>query len=575
MLRPLQPPSTSPPDEGAAPAPADIPAPIPSSTPHRRPPDPDRRIALGILLVVFAVYSLLASRERAWGDARIMYDVADQLIAKGSFAIPTDWPPMSLRGRDGQLYSIYGLFASLVSVPGVALRRAVDHFDPQLAPLSVVVTLHLAHSLAAALTSMLFFRLARRLGASRRAASAGVLVLAFATMVFVYARVPYSEALQGLFFLGFIGELGFIAERPSRAAALALGAWAGALVNTKLIFLLAVAGGGVFLVAQMARRPRELGQVLLWACATGVPLLLLTGAYNYLRWGNALSTGYDSMTITASENVLVAAYGFLFSLGKGLFVFCPPLLVVPFALRGFPRPTLLLAFAASAGPVVLAYCRYIVWGGDYAWGPRYLVFIVPVALLPLVFLIDRALTAQRRRTLAAVGLVAALGVAVQLLGSCIYWDQFIRIAITAKETWLGRPDRSGARVPTRGAVCGACFEDMFAYNWLPPFSPITGQAWLFRHVVAGDDLATAEQDAPWHRYTTLRLNIADGYNRARVDWWVLLWLAERPELRKAGATVTLLFLGLGAWGLVLWGRPPRPRSATVGEQRREPGPARA
>lgn len=41
-----------------------------------------------------------------------------------------------------------------------------------------------------------------------------------------------------------------------------------------------------------------------------------------------------------------------------------------------------------AGPVVLLYGKMLYWSGDYAWGPRYLTFIVPLLLLPAAVLLD-------------------------------------------------------------------------------------------------------------------------------------------------------------------------------------------
>src|SRR4029453_16214146 len=131
--------------------------------------------------------------------------------------------------------------------------------------------------------------------------------------------------------------------------------------------------------------------------------------------------------------------------------------------------------------------QLIFWSGDYAWGPRYLVFCVPALMLPL------ALVVERGRRLVAAALVAALalGVFVQILGSAYYWDHWIRISKEASAAWLGKPNRSGSFPPDRGGVCDACFEDQYAQQWLPPFQPIAGHLWLLRHTPFGDDSKTA------------------------------------------------------------------------------------
>jgi hypothetical protein len=179
---------------------------------------------------------------------------------------------------------------------------------------------------------------------------------------------------------------------------------------------------------------------------------------------------------------------------------------------------------------VLLYARYLFWSGDWAWGPRYLVFALPVLLLPAAELFrvgaraddDVAgprLPARRPGRLAtgAIWTALLLGGAVQCLGNAFSWDDFINVSRQAQRGWLGRPDTSGnvlAPYP-----CFSCFEEVYPIAWLPPLQPIAGHWWLLRHKLAGDDWQTAESDAPWRRYTTLRLDIKDSYDAAAIDWW--------------------------------------------------------
>jgi hypothetical protein len=78
---------------------------------------------------------------------------------------------------------------------------------------------------------------------------------------------------------------------------------------------------------------------------------------------------------------------------------------------------------------------------------------------------------------------------------------------------------------------------MYRPSWLPPFQPIVGHWWLLKHVPAKHDWITAEKDAPWHTYTTLRLDIKDVYAGARTDWWLLDHLDGN---RKNGLTLLAL-----------------------------------
>ena len=73
---------------------------------------------MALLVTLFGLYSLVASRERPWVDARIMYEVAEQIVASHRVDIRTEWSPMSHKGPDGRVYSIYGLLSSLPSLHG-------------------------------------------------------------------------------------------------------------------------------------------------------------------------------------------------------------------------------------------------------------------------------------------------------------------------------------------------------------------------------------------------------------------------------------------------------------------------
>jgi len=154
---------------------------------------------------------------------------------------------------------------------------------------------------------------------------------------------------------------------------------------------------------------------------------------------------------------------------------------------------------------------------------------------------------------AFVAAVIAAGIVVQLLGSALYWDHFIRIAIETKNQWLGNPNRAGAYIPEKGrGHCDSCFEDTYEILWTPAFQPIKGHWWLIKSLACGDaDGAEAQLDAPWRRYTTLPVNLAS-YPRARIDWWGLLWLKDATNTWLVGLMLLVLFAGTTAFGIWRW-----------------------
>jgi hypothetical protein len=489
-----------------------------------------------LFLTIVFIFLLTGSRETPWADARPVWEVADAIGRRGEISIRTAWPVDLPRGHDGRVYGVAPLLQSLVHVPGAAARALFGSVFPRSAPHSLPFFSHLAPALLGALTCAFFFGLCRRrFGASLGAALIATGALALGTMTWVYARTPYAEILQAACFTGFFASLlEAHARRADRRALLALGVWAGLLCATKPIYVMALPGALAWLAWPVRAQRAQLVRLLATVAVGLLPGVLLVLGYNLARWGSPLVTGYGleaagdpTRRSPFGEHVGVGLIGLFFSPGKSVFLFCPPLLLAAVALPRFyrrARPAF-WALCLTVGPVVLLCSRLLVWAGDYAWGPRYLVFAVPVLLLPLPGLLDdlaRA-AASRARWLArgAVALVLAWGVAVQVLGISFFWDHHIRLTMDVRAHWLGTPDRAGALVPERQGLCGACFEDMHGLEWLPPFAAIGGHAWLLRHVPFGHDWKVAETDAPWRRYTTLSFPVPDGYRQARLDWWYL------------------------------------------------------
>ena len=511
-----------------------------------------------IFVAVFAFLLATSSREPAWGDAHPMWDVADRIVQRGAIDIKLRWPEDLPPGADGKIYAIAPLGASLVHVPGAAVHALVHDIAPSYDPLVLPLATHLAPAALGALAAVLFFALLRDLGRRARTASACTAILVAATTLWVYARYPYSEIAQLACFLGLVRATLRVMREPARREALWLGAWAGMLLDTKYVFAIAIAGAALAIVWRLRGRAK---QPLAWAALAGAPFVALAAWYNVARWGSPLSSGYEPyLDAYFGGSVLDGAWGMLLSPGKSALLFSPPLVL---ALVGLPRAIrdsrdFGLVLLALVAPTLLVYCTYRSWSGDYAWGPRFFVWAVPVVLVGLAAFVD-GITSRAGR--AVLAFVVACGVVVQLLGNALYWDHFIRVAIAVKNQWLGNPNRAGAYVPARGRPhCDSCFEDTYELLWTPPFNQIRGHWWLVASIASGEDAKSAQDDAPWRRYTSLRFELGDTYARARIDWWGLVWMKDAQATWPLGLALLVIFIGALAWGVLAW----------IGLHRREP-----
>jgi hypothetical protein len=514
--------------------------------------------ATDVFVAFLALYLLTARIGLPFGDSVPMWKAAESLVRHGTFSIDVRWPVNAPVGRDGHYYPVAALLACLIHVPGALLQRGLEALG--LSSQTVVITSQLGPLVVGALIPALFFRLLRYLGYGVRAAAGTTLLLGAGTSLWVYAHQPYSEILQAACFLAFFDTLLRAGEAGTKRSFILLGITLGLLVNAKNVYVVCIPAAAVFLVVLRRADRRALAIGSGWTALGFAPGLIALLLYNYLRWGSITSSGYEAVTHGFwNHNVLWGLWGQLFSPGKSVFLFSPVLLL---ALVGTPRlvarrPTVALAIGLTVVPIVLIYARYQFWSGDWGWGPRYLVFALPVLVLPVAELFSpEARLGRGLRIGVATTFIAAFG--VQAVGNLMSWDSFTDVAVQAQRSWLGRPDSRGTVLAPY--PCPSCFEHVYGVQWLPPMQPISGQWWLARHKLAGDDWKTAEADAPWKAYTSLPLDIKEAYESASVDIWVaLLPPGRRLPLFLLVTLLAALAIPVRRWRApVSAGSPPAP-----------------
>lgn len=512
-----------------------------------------------MFLFFFCAFLLTTSATIPWSDGRMIYQVAQSLAARGAVDIQV----VHRLGPDGKPYGVHPLLPSLVHVPGAWLQHRLGKagLSPDLLWLASTVTCHIGSSLAGALACLMVFRLLCALRLGGRLAGAATAGFAFCTITWLYARYPYSEIVQLAAFTGLFAAVLAAGRSPAPWRGLWAGLWAGALLNTKLVYALCLPGALGWVAWRTRTDRRRLGRMVVEAIVGLLPWIAMILLYNHARWGTWLDAGYEVDKIPFVEKLWVGLFGLFLSPAKSLFVYSPPLLLAVVALARWRRDPgardLLVLLLLLAGPIVLMTARLPFWSGDLAWGPRYLVFLTGALFAAVGLWLRRALQARKALPLAGGAALALLGLGVQLTANAFYWDISWRMAGAVRSRWLGVPDRQGTAFYKYQGTCEPCFEDLYHLLWLPPFNPIAINTWLIPHVWDHDTWPVAALDAPWRRYTTLPIDIADPYSRATFDWW---YLSFRTQHRRAGLALAFaLTLGAGAGGW-LWTRGTRRRA---------------
>lgn len=168
---------------------------------------------------------------------------------------------------------------------------------------------------------------------------------------------------------------------------------------------------------QPLERP-DILRYLVFALFCGAGLVLFA-SFNYWRFGALLQPKrYDDPDVF-SGNPVAAFFSLLVSPGKSIFLFSPTVLLAFFGFRGlFVRaPTLVVTIGGLTIVHLLVVIQVAFFGGDWCWGPRYLLILVPLWALMFPFAPDRL---RRQIVFATIG----VGLVVQLMAISVDYQRF-------------------------------------------------------------------------------------------------------------------------------------------------------
>ncbi|HYO50877.1 MAG TPA: hypothetical protein VEW94_13585 [Chloroflexia bacterium] len=368
------------------------------------------------------------------GDAEAMYQVMLGLLKDG---VP--WQ------HNNRLWAHFGLGQSLVNIPfywlGVGWASLTGGNEVQLAHFMVSL---LNQLITPATALVLFLGARRRYGSGVALAVAGTFLLA--TPAIPYARLAFAEPLSGLLVLVAVLLLWVGpharpkgAVPPSRFAILVAGICLGLAVLVKpangiyvpftmlyLAWSLTRDGGGDMQLRSLlaAQTLRKVAPGIGLAVAGMLPGVLLTGFFNAMRYGSPFVTGYENEGFTTPLHV--GLYGLLFSPGKGIIYFAPPVILLPLALVYMWRSgksqlrAEVLWLVCQAALVFGFHALWSSWEGNVAWGPRFLIPFVPFMLWPLGALAQVVWARRAWWALGAAGFVVAI--AGTLVDQFYYFD---------------------------------------------------------------------------------------------------------------------------------------------------------
>lgn len=408
----------------------------------------ETRRALALFFLFAAFYCLTASGHFYAIDEEILYDTTTSIVERHTLALPAGMWYLSAITQEPAanrpVYSPYMPGQPLIAVPLYLLGRAVAALFP--APLHGYLTrfvVGLLGPLVTAATVALLYRLARVLGYRSGPALGLAVSYGLATLAWPHGRTFFAEPLTA--FLTLVAFYGLCRATHAARQRVSHG-WlvgAGAVMVLALvvkphaallapIFALYLLGRLITLYRAGEGRLAWRGVVaglLAWAAGVGLVAAPLA-VYTTLRYGGIVNTGYGAPTNLVNPAIFpyfapAGLYGLTLSTGKGLLWYAPPVLLALGGWGLFWRRHHAEALAClGIVPVnIWFYSRIPWWHGDGSWGPRYLTIALPIAIIPLVALLEWVRDHPVWRALAM--LVITLGVVVQLLGVLVNFDWYI------------------------------------------------------------------------------------------------------------------------------------------------------
>lgn len=357
-------------------------------------------------------------------------------IRAGEPPVRTDDPTAGPVGRNGIRYLPTGIGQSLVLVPFDALAsgtigRWVGRFGLDPARRAQVIELAVALLMQWFLTACLLilaYEVLRVFDFSSQVSAAGAIALLFGTTVLAYVQAAQENLLLlTLALLMLLAILRFRAEPQTGWAVLAGAASGFALLTRMTSFFETAVLAGYGFVGTSQRKVLALGFFPPILAA-----LIFDRWYQYYRFGSVFST-YIGVTQSqlrpqgTPENYYFSYpfwkgfWGALFSKDKSILLF-DPLLVVLIVLVVWKWPVLsrelrtaLSLLCLLALIYIVAAAKYVAFGGDVAWGDRYV--LLPVQLLclfsvPLLLARSETLSPGRKPELPAGARYALWSIAV-------------------------------------------------------------------------------------------------------------------------------------------------------------------
>jgi hypothetical protein len=465
-----------------------------------------RWIGALLLLIVLIVDVLLMPRTIWPGDTAVWRREAATILTTGHLWI--DLSSVANKGargqyyvlnpNDGRYYSKYGIANAVFVMPPLIAERLFTGNWPTAENPGVVI-LNCCNILISLLLAWILYVMTARYSDDPIRRAAFVAACLFATFVWYYQRAQESEVVHVLFFAAGFECLLRGVRKPAAWWLVIAWAFFAALILSRVFYIILIPWTLAVVVLEMRSRWKDIGPALL---LPPIAILAILALINNAKFGSPLLTGYHQWwpeEHVPGENWMEGIFGLLFSCHWSMFLYFPLLFPAMLGIRQFTarhRADSIAIYSLVAITVIILG-SIVRWRGEYTYGPRYLIFILPLAALPALEFLNTA------------GKLALSITAVVLLISTTMQFEVIR-----SEFWLFYRVEEPLEKHMGREVAESLFDEheSILYHELYSHQDDLDSSILFRHILHNHDLTPDE-------YNQYRVTVYKSLHETNLYWW--------------------------------------------------------
>lgn len=391
----------------------------------------NKDISFYLFFFLFGIYFFSASGNNInFSDQQqVRFEVTRSIIEEGVLTIPDG---MGVKGNYSKDYSWYGIGQPLLAIPFYMIGRDIGGFRGAQETVSVL------NQLVVAASGIVLFLFIMNLGYIKKTALIVTVFYALGTIAWPQSKHPFDHPVEMLFMLLAVFYAHIYVKGGRTGYLLLSSASLGYAFITRAPAILALLPIFVYLFYRHLEDDvtKKRISVALKDCAVYsfvfLPFVLIQLLYNYVRFGSLFETGITLMAQKAGIDFFTGTpfftgmSGFLISPGKGFFYYSPITILIFFSIKGFYKRHKGLTFCilGTIFSYLVFLSRNIYWHGDWAWGPRYLLVITPLIMVPIADFVEEKFSGGKKVLRSSVLGLFLVSIAVQIIGVSVDFNRY-------------------------------------------------------------------------------------------------------------------------------------------------------